>query len=49
MINMGLTEEVRTRVCTKCDFYKEEEKLECAAFKEARKLVEQKKITLDDL
>ncbi len=46
---MGLNEELRTRVCTKCDFYKEGDKLECAAFKEAKRLVEQKKITLDDL
>lgn len=48
-MSMSLTEEIRARVCTKCDFYKEGEKLECAAFKQARTLVEQGKIRLEDL
>jgi len=46
---MGLTEEIRTRVCTRCDFYKEGEKLECAAFKGTKKLVEQGKVKLEEL
>jgi hypothetical protein len=42
-------EEIRKRVCVKCDFYKEGETLQCHAFKVNKKLVEDGKITLDEL
>jgi hypothetical protein len=46
---MDIDEELRNRICSKCDFYKEGEKLECGAFKIAKKLVQEGKISLDDL
>ncbi len=42
-------EELRQKICTKCDFYKEGEKLQCNAFKVNKKLIEEGKITLDEL
>ncbi len=42
-------EEIRKLVCVKCDFYKEGETLQCNAFKVNKKLVEDGKITLDEL
>lgn len=42
-------EEIRKRICTKCDFYKEGEQLECHAFKVSKRLIEEGKITLDQL
>jgi hypothetical protein len=42
-------EEIRKRICTKCDFYKDDEKLQCHAFKVSKRLVEEGKITLDEL
>ncbi len=42
-------EEIRKRICTKCDFYKEGETLECHAFKVSKRLIEEGKITLDQL
>jgi len=42
-------EELRKKLCTKCDFYKEGEKLECNAFKVNKKLLKEGKITLDEL
>ncbi len=49
VILMDLTEEIRARVCRRCDFYKEDETLECAAFKTAKRLVEQGKVSLDEI
>ncbi|NOZ59898.1 MAG: hypothetical protein GXO66_10055 [Euryarchaeota archaeon] len=46
---MGVEDEVRARLCRRCDFYKEGETLECAAFKVAKRLVEQGKVSLDEL
>lgn len=46
---MDMSEEIRERVCRRCDFYKEGETLECAAFKTAKRLVEQGKVTLDEI
>ena len=43
------SDELRRRICTKCEFYKEGETLECHAFKVAKKLVSEGKITLDEL
>lgn len=43
------SDELRKRICAKCDFYKEGEVLECRAFKIAKKLVKEGKITLDEL
>ncbi|MFQ5975484.1 MAG: hypothetical protein ACE5J5_04100 [Candidatus Hydrothermarchaeales archaeon] len=43
------SDELRNRICSKCEFYKEGEKLECRAFKVAKKLVSEGKITLDEL
>ncbi len=42
-------EELRQKICVKCDFYKEGEKLQCNAFKVNKKLIEEGKITLDEL
>ncbi len=42
-------EEIRKRICTKCDFYKEGEKLQCNAFKVNKRLVEEGKVRLDEL
>lgn len=42
-------EEIRKRVCIKCDFYKEGEKLQCHAFKVNKRLVEEGKVRLDEL
>lgn len=41
--------ELRERICRKCDFYKEDDELECYAFKLSKKLVEEGKLTLDEL
>jgi len=46
---MDITEELRTRICRRCDFYKEGENLECAAFKAAKQLVEQGKLRIDEI
>ena len=42
-------EEIRKRICVKCDFYKEGEKLQCHAFKVNKRLVEEGRIKLDEL
>jgi hypothetical protein len=42
-------EEIRKRICLKCDFYKEGEKLECHAFKVSKRLVKEGKVSLDEL
>ncbi len=45
-----LEEELRERICKKCDFYKEdEEELECYAFKVSKKLIEEGKLNLGEL
>ncbi|WP_457555112.1 hypothetical protein [Candidatus Pyrohabitans sp.] len=46
---MGVEEEVRNRLCRRCDFYREGETLECAAFKVAKRLVEQGRLGLEEL
>lgn len=46
---LPLTEELRRRICGKCDFYKEGETLECYAFKLSKKLVREGKLRLDEL
>jgi hypothetical protein len=46
---MNIDEELRKRICKKCDFYKEGERLECGAYKISKKLVENGKISLEDL
>jgi hypothetical protein len=47
---LRLEEELRERICRKCDFYKEdEEELECHAFKVSKKLVKEGKLGLDEL
>ncbi len=43
------SKKLRDRICTKCEFYTEGEELECHAFKVAKKLVSEGKITLDEL
>ncbi len=40
---------LRDRICKKCEFYNEGEKLECHAFKVSKKLVKEGKVNLDDL
>lgn len=42
-------EEIRNHICTKCDFYKEGDTLECHAFKISKKLVKEGKVKLDEL
>lgn len=44
-----LNDRLRDRICKKCDFYKEGEKLECHAFKVSRKLVKEGRVNLDEL
>lgn len=46
---MGADEKLREAICKKCDFYKEGEKSECYAFKLSRRLLEEGKISLEDL
>jgi hypothetical protein len=42
-------EEIRKRICVKCDFYKEGEELQCHAFKVSKRLVKEGKVSLDEL
>jgi predicted HTH domain antitoxin len=44
-----IEEELRKRICRKCDFYKEDETLECYAFKLSKKLIKEGKLRLDEL
>lgn len=47
---LRLEEELRERICKKCDFYKDDEKeLECHAFKVSKKLIKEGKVRLDEL
>ncbi|MFQ5814892.1 MAG: hypothetical protein ACE5G7_00145 [Candidatus Hydrothermarchaeaceae archaeon] len=46
---MVTDEQLRKAICSKCEFYKEDEELECYAFKLNKKLIEEGKIRLDDL
>lgn len=46
---LRLEEELRERICRKCDFYKEGEVLECHAFKVSKKLIKEGKLRLDEL
>lgn len=40
---------LREKICRKCDFYKEGEKLECYAYKLNKKLLKEGKISLDEI
>ncbi len=43
---------LREKICRKCDFYKEDEEdseLECYAYKTIKRLLEEKKINLEDI
>jgi len=46
---MMMEEELRDRICRKCEFYKEGERLECQAFKVSKRLVEEGRISIDEL
>ncbi len=46
---VNLEDELRERICKKCDFYKEGEILECHAFKVSKKLVKEGKLDLEEL
>ncbi len=46
---MGAYEKLREVICKKCEFYTEGEKSECYAFKLSRRLLEEGKISLEDL
>jgi hypothetical protein len=46
---LSLEEELRKRICSRCDFYKEGESLECYAFKLSKRLVREGRLRLEEL
>lgn len=40
---------LREKICKKCEFYKEGEKLECYAYKLNKRLLEEGKINIDEI
>ncbi len=46
---MVTDEQLRKTICLKCEFYKEDEELECHAFKVHKRFIEEGKLKLDDI